>query len=136
MSNFGETQPFGVEPEQVVLDEYSQEYHPFQQIVPDVQQGFDANGDFHAVHHEPESPFVIASSGLGQAIAPYRWASYLEDAVTQLCMGNDYYTGRAERCDMAEQILEDRMNRASSEQEKIELQKAMQIWYRSYGGSR
>jgi hypothetical protein len=71
--------------------------------------------------------------GLGHAITPYRWASYLEDAVQQLCMGNDYYTGRAERCDMAEQILNDRLERAATKLEKASLYEAMQVWYRSYG---
>lgn len=95
---------------------------------------------------QPELPFEtgqmelpfdeVAYGGLGRAITPYRWVSYLQDAVTQLCQDNDYHTGRAERCDMAEQILNDRMERAATEQEKIDLQQAMQIWYRSYGYGR
>jgi len=103
-----------------------QEYRPAPQILPDIQEGFDINGDFHAIEQ-------AAIGGLGSAITPYRWASYLEDAVQQLCQGNDYHTGRAERCDMAEQIFNDRMARAATEEEKISLQEALQVWYRSYG---
>lgn len=84
-------------------------------------------------YHQPELPFETAYEGLGRAITPYRWASYLQDAVTQLCQDNDYHIGRAERCDMAEQILNERMERVATEQEKMDLQQAMQIWYRSYG---
>jgi len=103
-----------------------QEYQPAPQIVPDTQEGYDLDGNYHALEQ-------TAVEGLGQAITPYRWASYLEDAVQQLCQGNDYHTGRAERCDIAEQIFNDRLARAATEQEQIALHEALQVWYRSYG---
>lgn len=107
---------------------HDQEYRPAPHIEPDTRTGFDERGDYHAIPTDK-----TALRGLENAITPYRWASYLQDAVIQLCMGNDYHTGLAERRDMAEQILNERLERAGSEQEKASLYQAMQIWYRSYG---
>lgn len=111
------------------LDEYSQEYHAFQQILPDTQEGFDGEGDYHAI---PTAK--TAYEGLGQAITPYRWASYLEDALQQYISTMDYTFGRSERWDIVQDIVSERMERAANMEERYALEDALQVWYRSYGG--
>lgn len=102
-----------------------EEYYPSLKILPDVAEGFDLNGDYHAVEQ-------TAIEALGQAITPYRWASYLQDAIVQLAESNDYHTGQAERFDMAIQIVNERLAQVDTEQEKANLLEAIQIWARSY----
>lgn len=108
------------------LDEYSKEYHPFQEIIPDTQQGFDLNGDFHAVQS-----FTV--EGLGNAITPFRWRDYLQDAITQLVSTYDYDVGANERYEIAERIVAERMEALDSNLEKLQLDKALEMWKETYG---
>jgi len=104
-----------------------QEYRPAPQILPDIQEGFDINGDFHAVEQ-------ATIGGLGSAITPYRWASYLQDALQQYISTMDYTVGKSERWDIVQDIVSDRMERAATMEERYALEDALQVWYRSYGG--
>jgi hypothetical protein len=108
------------------LDEYSQEYHPFQEIVPDTRQGFDINGDFHAVES-----FTL--EGLGQAITPFRWRDYLQDALTQYISTFDYTVGASERDDIVQDIVSERMEACDTMLERYQLEKALELWRQSYG---
>jgi hypothetical protein len=103
-----------------------QEYQPAPQIVPDTQTGFDMAGDYHAV-----SSFSL--EGLASAITPYRWASYLQDAVVQYCSTIDYTVGRSERCDIVQDIVSERMEAVHTMEERYALEDALQIWFRTYG---
>jgi hypothetical protein len=117
-----------------VLDDYlaNEEYHPFQIIVEDDREGFDENGDFHAVPNleKPEN----VRNALIRSITPHRWAEYLQDAVVQYCSTIDYTVGRSERCDIVQDIVSERMEACSTMQERYALEDALQIWFRVYGG--
>lgn len=70
---------------------------------------------------------------LGRTIAPYRWATYLQDALQQYCSTSDYTVGRAEREDIVNQIVEERKARAFDDNEVRELDKALEIWRSVHG---
>lgn len=110
------------------LDEYSQEYHAFQEIVPDVQTGFSLDGQYHAIPAD-----TTAYEGLGRAITPYRWANYLQDALEQYIGTFDYTVGNSERDDIVQDIVSDRMERAATMQERYQLEEALQVWRETYG---
>lgn len=110
------------------LDEYSREYSPFQEIIPDTQEGWDINGDFHAVSE-------FTRQAITNAITPYKWAEYLQDAVTQYCSTIDYTVGRSDRCDIVQDIVSERMEALDSMEERYALEDALQIWFRTYGSN-
>lgn len=105
-----------------------QDYHPAPQILPDTHEGFDENGDYHAIAQQ------VVSEGIGTAITPYRWASYLQDAVVQYCSTIDYTVGFSERYDIVQDIVTERMEALDSREERLDLEVALQIWFRTYGG--
>ena len=108
------------------LDDYSKEYHPFQEIVPDTQTGFSLNGDYHAVES-----FTL--EGLGSAITPHRWCQYLQDALTQYVSNFEYTVGASERDDIVQDLVSERMECLDSMLERYQLEKALEIWRTSYG---
>ena len=84
--------------------------------------------------NQMELPFdQTAVEGLGRAITPYRWASYLQDAVVQYISTMDYTFGASERWDIVQDIVSDRMERAATNEERMDLEDALQIWHRTYG---
>lgn len=107
-----------------VLD--GQEYEPSPQIVPDTRVGFDANGHFHAVEH-----FTV--EGLNNAITPFRWAEYLQDALTQYISAYEYTVGASERDDIVQDIVSERMEQLDSTLECLQLEKALELWRTTYG---
>lgn len=65
---------------------------------------------------------------VGSALTPYRWASYLEDAVVQYCQTSDYTVGDFERADVAQGIVNARLLDVDDEFERQQLYEAFQIW--------
>jgi len=109
-----------------VLD--GQEYKPAPEVIPDTRTGYDQNGDYHAI---PTNKTAL--EGLKQAITPFRWRDYLQDAITQLVSTYDYDVGTNERYELAEQIVAERMEALDSNLEKLQLDKALELWKESYG---
>ncbi len=101
------------------------DYEPSPQVVPDTRIGFDEFGNFHAVEH-----FTV--EGLANAITPYRWASYLQDALEQYIRTSDYTVGLAERDDIVQDIVAERMESLDDQREINQLQEALEMWRRTY----
>ena len=108
------------------LDDYSREYHPFQEIVPDTRTGFDCDGQYHAVES-----FTL--DGLSNAITPSRWAQYLQDALVQYVSNFEYTVGASERDDIVQDLVSERMESLDTMLERYQLEKALEIWRTSYG---
>ena len=108
------------------LDEYSKQYHAFQEIIPDTQTGFDAQGNYHAVEQ-------TALEGLGQAITPFRWRDYLQDSIQQYMSTSDYDMGANEIYELASEIVAARMGALETNLERLQLEKALELWRESYG---
>lgn len=70
---------------------------------------------------------------LGQAIAPYRWANYLEDAVVEYCSTIDYTVGQVERDDIAQDIINQRIEENAFDSAQVALD-ALNHWRVTYGG--
>jgi hypothetical protein len=105
-----------------VLD--GQVYAPAPQLIDDDHVGFDMNGNYHAI--------PSALEAVAKTITPYRWAHYLQDALTQYCSTFDYTVGLSERDDIVQDIVTDRMERALNQEEVQELDDALTIWRSVY----
>lgn len=102
-----------------------QEYQPSPQIVPDTRIGFDENGHFHAVEH-----FTLEA--IQNAITPFRWAQYLQDAVEQFASTSDYTMGASDRDDFVQDLVSERMESLDSMEERYQLEEALEIWRKRY----
>lgn len=106
--------------------DFEYEYSPFQEIVPDTRVGFDETGNWHAVEH-----FTV--DGLSNAITPFKWAEYLQDALTQYVGNFEYTVGASERDDIVQDLVAERMEQLDSTLECLQLEKALEIWRTTYG---
>lgn len=73
-----------------------EEYHPFQEIVPDDREGFDAKGDWHA-RMEPS----VDGSDAYYTNQPYVRATEIQKAIVEYAKECKRVVGREERDDLA-----------------------------------
>jgi hypothetical protein len=110
-----------------------QVYQPAPQIVPDTRTGYDLNGDYHAVPDVSGNDEYNPLRGIGEAITPFRWRDYLQDAIRQYSSTCDYDMGAGEIDDLACQIVAERMDNCCTTLERYQLEKALELWRESYG---
>lgn len=76
-----------------------QTYHPSPIVVPDTQEGYDADGNFHCVD------VAGNDNAYTQMTMPYMIAVNLQAEVARYCSTSDYTLGESERHDIAMDIV-------------------------------
>ena len=92
------------------------EYHPSPQIVPDDHEGYDSEGNYHAL----------------DTASPYRWAAYLNSLVIEQVQMWDYTVSVTDREDMATDIIDNLVNQNAFDPPSLAFD-ALVVWRSIYG---
>jgi hypothetical protein len=100
-------------------------YHPAPITVEDTSTGWDDDGNYHVV------PDVAGrDNAYEERLRPYRWARWLNDAVIEYCSTSDYNIGSTERGDIAEDLVNQKIEANGLTTEEGQL--FLAYWRRAY----
>ena len=89
--------------------------------------GWDSEG----MYHDPELRLEQYREVIDQT-RPYRWAGWLQDSIIEYSSMTDYTMGKADRDDLAQDILNQQVEENALTAE--ESQRFLHYWRRMYGG--